>query len=194
MLDISTHSRAKAAGRDNPCSGRNHVISTHSRAKAAGISAPEAIPIAQISTHSRAKAAGVENVPVAASKIISTHSRAKAAGIHGQCPQCNMYISTHSRAKAAGLHVDRERRHTGFQLTAARRRLVQLLSTLVLFTHHFNSQPREGGWSKEVSKSRLDTISTHSRAKAAGVSLKQVYARKTISTHSRAKAAGKATR
>ena len=98
-----------------------------------------------ISTHSRAKAAGVSLKQVYARKTISTHSRAKAAGIHGQCPQCNMYISTHSRAKAAGLHVDRERRHTGFQLTAARRRL-ERFKLRQFNIGYFNSQPREGGW------------------------------------------------
>ena len=33
-----------------------------------------------------------------------------------------------------------------FQLTAARRRLVQLVQAAVVIGHRFNSQPPEGGW------------------------------------------------
>ena len=56
---------------------------------------------------------------------------------------------------------------------------------------HFNSQPREGGWQKGLVIDRVATISTHSRAKAAG-STPLVYGWSNyISTHSRAKAAGR---
>ena len=38
-----------------------------------------------------------------------------------------------------------------FQLTAARRRLVRLLSRSPRFTLSFNSQPPEGGWTNSAS-------------------------------------------
>ena len=81
-----------------------------------------------------------------------------------------------------------------FQLTAARRRL-EAISTLVLYTHHFNSQPREGGWIQPgaVLAGHL-FISTHSRAKAAGPDDLAEPEGLGISTHSRAKAAGKVNR
>ena len=59
---------------------------------------------------------------------------------------CRIGISTHSRAKAAG----------------------QVKQHAAVFTAYFNSQPREGGWSKGFSECFRALISTHSRAKAAG--------------------------
>ena len=57
-IGISTHSRAKAAGRHHSQSPIRHRISTHSRAKAAGSNQQSPLQAAAISTHSRAKAAG----------------------------------------------------------------------------------------------------------------------------------------
>ena len=60
-------------------------ISTHSRAKAAGVVfSPHRLPRG-ISTHSRAKAAGQSIENVMSMYRISTHSRAKAAGIESRC-------------------------------------------------------------------------------------------------------------
>ena len=101
----------------------------------------------------------------------------------------------------------------GFQLTAARRRLDMRRPTGGDL-NHFNSQPREGGWDalkqrnhalpafqltaarRRLETSRvvamiLDNISTHSRAKAAGIINPEFAANNMISTHSRAKAAGR---
>ena len=78
--------------------------------------------------------------------LISTHSRAKAAGIPILQRDGGQAISTHSRAKAAG----------------------QVKQHAAVFTAYFNSQPREGGWSKGFSECFRALISTHSRAKAAG--------------------------
>ena len=56
--NISTHSRAKAAGTSRVVAMILDNISTHSRAKAAGLIPQGAVLIVDISTHSRAKAAG----------------------------------------------------------------------------------------------------------------------------------------
>ena len=57
-VDVSTHSRPKAAGhKDRPCCNKNNV-STHSRPKAAGFSLLFFIIDVNVSTHSRPKAAG----------------------------------------------------------------------------------------------------------------------------------------
>ena len=99
---------------------------------------------------------------------VSTHSRPKAAG-HFQFYLKNLFqVSTHSRPKAAGNGHEFHFYLTGFQHTAARRRLVgygcDLFCQLGVSTHSrpkaagkrlannlndcvsFNTQPPEGGW------------------------------------------------
>ena len=58
--------------------------------------------------------------------VVSTHSRPKAAGLrhHVLCKIGN--VSTHSRPKAAGYEIKAGLPRVGFQLTAARRRLVTI--------------------------------------------------------------------
>ena len=58
LQGISTHSRAKAAGKRLKAHELTHAISTHSRAKAAGVKTDVIDRSDVISTHSRAKAAG----------------------------------------------------------------------------------------------------------------------------------------
>ena len=55
---------------------------------------------------------------------VSTHSRPKAAGSASWSIILLSGVSTHSRPKAAGLGNSIDRRRSGFQHTAARRRLV----------------------------------------------------------------------
>ena len=167
-----------------------------------------------ISTHSRAKAAG--NIKSAGhyDTRISTHSRAKAAGQYASQPVAVTLISTHSRAKAAGPYCLNPSRGMGrsFQLTAARRRLADMLKCLFLppefqltaarrrldhgrktlqRPNHFNSQPREGGWLFYLygwcSNDKFQLTAARRRlAQKASHSGGRFY----ISTHSRAKAAG----
>ena len=54
-------------------------------------------------------------------------------------------VSTHSRPKAAGTSGGQVAVMGGFQLTAARRRLVNQYG-VTLAAISFNSQPPEGGW------------------------------------------------
>ena len=60
-------------------------------------------------------------------------------------------VSTHSRPKAAGGSGNRENNlfHTGFQHTAARRRLGGLMF-FAFMGISFNTQPPEGGWLRVV--------------------------------------------
>ena len=105
-------------------------------------------------------------------------------------------ISTHSRPKAAGFAIYYCFRQKLFQHTAARRRLAKP-TTIKAAPSYFNTQPPEGGWGSKRSAQSLGInfntqppeggwfwlrdrqyqpaqISTHSRPKAAGASLKSL--------------------
>ena len=58
----------------------------------------------------------------------------------------------------------------------------------------FNTQPPEGGWDPLYVLSVVDTVSTHSRLKAAGAIGAIPRVHETVSTHSRLKAAGPSAR
>ena len=77
----------------------------------------------RVSTHSRPKAAGRHGSAVRVCGYVSTHSRPKAAGT--RIVVCNLCrtVSTHSRPKAAAAILYFLELRTGFQHTAARRRL-----------------------------------------------------------------------
>ena len=57
-IQVSTHSRPKAAGEYNNAPALHKVVSTHSRPKAAGWEVVGKLLEAHVSTHSRPKAAG----------------------------------------------------------------------------------------------------------------------------------------
>ena len=60
---VSTHSRPKAAGDDDPSDKDKRKVSTHSRPKAAGYPPVVGVQYSmQVSTHSRPKAAGQNRV------------------------------------------------------------------------------------------------------------------------------------
>ena len=142
---ISTHSRAKAAGKlQRPLAP--FLVNFNSQPREGGWAGwQESTSYRVISTHSRAKAAGKSIDRNKASELISTHSRAKAAGRVDVAKDFFNAISTHSRAKAAGSPIFSPAKKWVFQLTAARRRLVLFRLGVVDFDD-FNSQPREGGW------------------------------------------------
>ena len=80
-------------------------------------------------------------------------------------------VSTHSRPKAAGLSDDLNTYTSLFQHTAARRRL-DLPKRCAFDGVGFNTQPPEGGWPDDKPKEDdKPKVSTHSRPKAAGLSL-----------------------
>ena len=123
-LDVSTHSRPKAAGRVSATSlskmrfqhtaARRRLVFTASirlafswfqhtaaRRRLAGWTITAAIT-AYVSTHSRPKAAGETEQAVGTSHAVSTHSRPKAAGTPIRSNLHTHHVSTHSRPKAAG--------------------------------------------------------------------------------------------
>ena len=165
---ISTHSRAKAAGGLGNPALVAAMISTHSRAKAAGgvgvlpkhahldfNSQPREGGWRQTSCHrprrshfnSQPREGGwaalwLQCLNVALFQLTAARRRLDD---DGKYPKGLEPISTHSRAKAAGLADIPERIRIEFQLTAARRRLVQFPAIWSVIVN-FNSQPREGGW------------------------------------------------
>ena len=148
----------------------NHqLVSTHSRPKAAGwaIAAPAALLWFQLTAARRRLA--LFFLREQAAKTVSTHSRPKAAGpeapIHNpsnrrfnsQPPEggwvkpnkpaamSREFQLTAARRRLA-LSKNRPKTQNLFQLTAARRRLATDAGKIGYFTHSFNSQPPEGGW------------------------------------------------
>ena len=123
-LQVSTHSRLKAAGFDRKLGVSELLVSTHSRLKAAGChfyfmtrltmgfntQPPEGgwlnfcllNCLQRVSTHSRLKAAGLIEAVENPLHKVSTHSRLKAAGKVSVTDFCRQMVSTHSRLKAAG--------------------------------------------------------------------------------------------
>ena len=122
---------------------------------------------------------------------VSTHSRPKAAGLFYIRTLNHSTVSTHSRPKAAGIApIQHPIHHFKFQLTAARRRLVNhrgiIVFVAVVSTH---SRPKAAGTPAANSCSNT-SVSTHSRPKAAGLIKVLLIIGFSVSTHSRPKAAG----
>ena len=77
-----------------------------------------------------------------------------------------------------------------FQHTAARRRLAALITEHFGVSHvSTHSRPKAAGITLWVDMPPVD-VSTHSRPKAAGMEVLMVSAKFNVSTHSRPKAAG----
>ena len=190
------------------------LVSTHSRPKAAGYNKyifvvvsvsfntqpPEGGWVAEYSlrepytlfqhTAARRRLAWLHRNSVRCGRV-STHSRPKAAGISLFTIYNYRRVSTHSRPKAAGdTGAIDQAMPLAFQHTAARRRLATSRRVSV-GSVSFNTQPPEGGWTKQSKQSIYGTVSTHSRPKAAGEFNKPgATAVIVVSTHSRPKAAG----
>ena len=140
------YSNPKVAGRIFVQNGANQGISTHSRLKAAG-----GVSLCRVSYLS-----------------VSTHSRLKAAGAMAYLQLLPRYVSTHSRLKAAGGGV-------GDPVAQRRRFNTQPpeggwngFRAILHATACFNTQPPEGGWEKVLEMVSGNSVSTHSRLKAAG--------------------------
>ena len=169
MLHISTHSRAKAAGgRQALCGARKHDFNSQPREGGWPVSFTPETPSA-ISTHSRAKAAGSSASP-------DFHF----SGHFNSQPREGGWLRLFRLPKKR-CHFNSQPREGGWKLQCVFIHLVD----------DFNSQPREGGWAVTISfrllrtefqltaaRRRLEfkllchfhspSISTHSRAKAAG--------------------------
>ena len=143
-IDVSTHSRPKAAADINPVHGDTVTVSTHSRPKAAGY------------------------VDHLVRRLRCFNTQPPEGGWLSQIPKwLYRHVSTHSRPKAADLSELLPANRHKFQHTAARRRLIgqgSLVRYMIVSTHSrpkaagermcpacmdgrgFNTQPPEGGW------------------------------------------------
>ena len=169
LVDVSTHSRPKAAGMELMTRMRGFDVSTHSRPKAAGVEIQTVtVKLRFQHTAARRRLVGGGDVGGQAADV-STHSRPKAAGMPSRPSQPMREVSTHSRPKAAGNE--------------------RVLLWIMRFC--FNTQPPEGGWFQACINRFFEVIvSTHSRPKAAGITRVDLAHDFLVSTHSRPKAAG----
>ena len=105
--------------------------------------------------------------------------------------QCRILRFQHTAARRRlGDDKKGDKKKGGFQHTAARRRLVTQ-SAAPNHNRSFNTQPPEGGWLDCCAVDALgQSVSTHSRPKAAGRNCLMISACGMVSTHSRPKAAG----
>ena len=171
---VSTHSRPKAAGMDVSGLKRKEQVSTHSRPKAAGETEEIDILNNFVSTHSRPKAAG-RYLSTKDFLIKFQHTAARRRLVSFSIALiCVASVSTHSRPKAAGRRSRHGYRAIRFQHTAARRRLVRpkfMVVAMRMFQH--TAARRRLAVLRRGICDRYD-VSTHSRPKAAGASLKDV--------------------
>ena len=100
------------------------------------------------------------------------------------------YVSTHSRPKAAGKNPAIRAVDFTFQLTAARRRLVNQYGVTLAAIMFQLTAARRRLVAKSPAHYRAAKVSTHSRPKAAGRPLLANESEYSVSTHSRPKAAG----
>ena len=164
-IDVSTHSRPKAAAR----SLSPHVHAALFQHTAARRRLADALS----STH---QWGGFNTQPpeggCCGGKLclcfffVSTHSRPKAAVQMPVAGILGRRVSTHSRPKAAALTNGRLLNGRWFQHTAARRRL-HGIAVNQMRGHRFNTQPPEGGCSTNARIGEHAIVSTHSRPKAA---------------------------
>ena len=103
ILNVSTHSRLKAAGYNSGSVSMTFILCFNTQPPEGGWMPPLCrwieIPV---STHSRLKAAGGIGRPGLQTDGVSTHSRLKAAGLSFLKKDGQENVSTHSRLKAAG--------------------------------------------------------------------------------------------
>ena len=124
-IDVSTHSRPKAADFDTETERQDTLVSTHSRPKAAGYSPVEQI-IMTVFQHTAARrrliswqtsrqstrcfntqppeGGWIRTIAKDIGEKVSTHSRPKAAVMDVSGLKRKEQVSTHSRPKAAGLN------------------------------------------------------------------------------------------
>ena len=166
-------------------------VSTHSRPKAAEIAFNLELKYGSVSTHSRPKAAGYAMYQGAEESRVFQHTAARrrlpkrTTALHprlgfntqppeGGCPwfklamhDDGMFQHTAARRRLSRL-LPLTCALAMFQHTAARRRLVNLVVFLTPVIC-FNTQPPEGGCGEYAVATNWRGVSTHSRPKAAGV-------------------------
>ena len=121
-------------------------VSTHSRPKAAGTALKRAVSL-MVGFNTQPPEGGWLNVWRQSDPVpVSTHSRPKAAGSIASAARLYAIVSTHSRPKAAGTLLPPDFALSKFQHTAARRRLGYLttLPTITDTFQHTAAQRRLG--------------------------------------------------
>ena len=166
------------------------IVSTHSRLKAAAVSLTACLNFGEFQhTAARRQLQSIQGA--GGVFLVSTHSRPKAAAHRATRRRLNRRVSTHSRPKAAArmgrplqrgwsfntqppeggcANVTALSRSGAFQHTAARRRL-QRRSYDKYDKGCFNTQPPEGGWPYTFCENTKTGVSTHSRPKAADITM-----------------------
>ena len=192
IVDVSTHSRPKAAGKNSYKRSSQPSVSTHSRPKAAGRWKPCPMRprkpfqltaarrrLAMITplrcphcpfqlTAARRRLVWPPNSFCLAMSV-STHSRPKAAG-PASCPWHYSNPCFNSQPPEGGwLHRSLPQQRQGRFNSQPPEGGWPLFHMLVIPLRCFNSQPPEGGWAGEALLKWASTrVSTHSRPKAAG--------------------------
>ena len=213
-VDVSTHSRPKAAGTISSYALFNIDVSTHSRPKAAGQRLLICFGEWCWFQHTAARRRLVtDHVPVYWYDEVSTHSRPKAAGFHRQdCISAFKGFNTQPPEGGWRVYNWDGLTATKFQHTAARRRLEIILSSKIFDKQFQHTAARRRLGDFVHLNIRLCMVSTHSRPKAAGSYALRTYLftlsfntqppeggwgdlvnsdrRFDVSTHSRPKAAG----
>ncbi len=152
VLAVSTHSRPKAAGNQVEEIHAKRMFQHTAARRRLGSMTPMVRLDAEVSTHSRPKAAG----PKAANCCTGTTCFNTQPPEGGWGSQAVAFVvrpvSTHSRPKAAGASSPSLGLSALFQHTAARRRLVlKICSLLPLFMVSTHSRPKAAGRTRSLS-------------------------------------------
>ncbi len=210
---VSTHSRPKAAGKQNAANtGQNSGFNTqppeggwcttlkdvysdnkfqHTAARRRLAACLWGLVVFfRVSTHSRPKAAG-SGATGNIGKVVKFQHTAARRRLVTRCDVAKDFysVSTHSRPKAAGQGGSKGSDGKGVS-THSRPKAAGTPPDSCSCRPCFNTQPPEGGWFDAFWIQERQAVSTHSRPKAAGLLLKQPRRRLNVSTHSRPKAAG----
>ena len=154
VLNVSTHSRLKAAGIGGVFIPHLPVVSTHSRLKAAGYATESANRIITVSTHSRLKAAG---------GIAGCFENGEEC-FNTQPPKGGW--KTRRKAETAVGRFNTQPPKGGWADNGDNAVVFVRVST--------HSRLKAAGFSQPSSSALSQTVSTHSRLKAAGASLKSL--------------------
>ena len=144
-----------------------------------------------VSTHSRTKAAASESLDYCfdLTQFQHTAARRRLRDLSITAEQAKD-VSTHSRTKAAANSSTKSKDEAVFQHTAARRRLQkrwQMAKSQAMFQH---TAARRRLRDYDIKHRQWDSVSTHSRTKAAAKGRQRLRCWRTcVSTHSRTKAA-----
>ena len=144
-LDVSTHSRPKAAGQANGITISRQAGFNTQPPEGGWLTAHQNQRRCYVSTHSRPKAAGGYKTLADFERLFQHTAARRRLGHDLVTHWAVTAVSTHSRPKAAGQVCSRAHCGSMFQHTAARRRLV-VINLAPFFYRCFNTQPPEGGW------------------------------------------------